>query len=405
MARPAFRLAPRQRPAQPDEPHLVPLTGEWALWRDIAIRTAGFPVSGLDIFGSQDEQAGLRAVALDSRFQTAVTWQNRAAMRNAVGKIADGAPAPGSRQRKREEVVASYWQRYCAKNDTIGFFGPLAWGRATDDGPAVQASCGRLVSESTVHFEAWAIQALAEALDPDLTVSAGPQSERDLRTQLERSRPGLRDRGLAALDRLERCRSAAARAVSPDALDRALGDLDLLFEELTGRPATRRPGQTYAARTLLYLDCMRDLALTIGPALQAELAATLPPLLAGARWYCGQVYTAARQLIAEAAAASVSPTLDRVLEEVLPALRHLPEAAAAANNDLQQRWSVLLADPDPASLRARATAAFADYATAWPISAYQSADIQIAAPSLAAINAGDYLSVVGDFHPGANPLA
>ena len=30
--------------------------------------------------------------------------------------------------------------------------------------------------------------------------------------------------------------------------------------------------------------------------------------------------------------------------------------------------------------------------------------MQIAAPSLAAVNAGDYLCVVGDFHPGANPL-
>src|SRR5215472_1052807 len=213
MPRPSSLLAPGHSPPPAAAPHLVALTGEWALWRDIAVRTAGFPVSGLGIFGSLDEQAGLRAVASDPLFRTAVTWQNRAAMRNAVGKIADGALAPGSRQRKREEVVASYWQRYCAKNDTIGFFGPLAWGRAADDGPAVQASCGRLVSESAVHFEAWAIQALAEALDPGLTVPAGPHSERNLRTQLERSRPGLRDRGLAALDRLERCRSVAAHAI------------------------------------------------------------------------------------------------------------------------------------------------------------------------------------------------
>ena len=85
-----------RRPAPPAGPHLVPLAGEWALWRDIAVRTAGFPVSGLDIFGSQDEQAGLRAVARDPLFQTAVTWQNRAAMHNAVGKIAAGTAAPGA---------------------------------------------------------------------------------------------------------------------------------------------------------------------------------------------------------------------------------------------------------------------------------------------------------------------
>jgi lantibiotic biosynthesis dehydratase-like protein len=393
-----------RRPAPLAEPHLVPLAGEWALWRDVAVRTAGFPVSGLDTFGSQDEQAGLCAVAGDPLFRTAVTWQNRAAMRNAVAKIADGTPAPGSHRRRWEEVVASYWQRYCAKNDTIGFFGPLAWGRVADHGPAVQASCGRLVSESTVHFEAWAIQALAEALDPGLTVPAGPHSERDLRIQLERSGPGLRDRGLAALDRLERCRSAAARATGPSALDQALGALDRLFEELTGRPATRRPGQTYAARTLLYLDCMRDLDLAVGPGLRDELAVTLPPLLAGARWYCGRVYEAARQVIGEAAAAAGTRSLDRVLEEVLPALRHLPDVAAAANRDLQRRWSALLADLDPATIATRAAAAFADHAPAWPISVYQSADLQIATSSLAALNAGDYLCVVGDFHPGANPL-
>jgi hypothetical protein len=119
MPRPASGLAPGHAPPALAEPHLVPLAGEWALWRDIAVRTAGFPVSGLAIFGSPDEQAGLRAVACDPLFRTAVTWQNRAAMRNAVAKIAAGAAAPGSRQRQREEVVASYWQRYCAKNDTI----------------------------------------------------------------------------------------------------------------------------------------------------------------------------------------------------------------------------------------------------------------------------------------------
>jgi hypothetical protein len=404
MPRPASPLAPGQTPSPLTEPHLVTMAGEWALWRDIAVRTAGFPVSGLDIFGSRDEQAALRAVARDPLFQTAVTWQNRAAMRNAVAKIAAGAPAPGSAQRRREEVVASYWQRYCAKNDTIGFFGPLAWGRVSDDGPAVGVSCGRLVSESTVQFEAWAIQALAEALDPDLAVPAGPRSERDLRTRLEQSPPGLRARGLAALDRLERCRSAVAQATAPETLDETLGNLDRMFEELTGRSSTRRPGEPNAARTLLYLDCMRELDLTVGPELQAELAATLPPLLAGARWYSGRIHHAARQIIAEAATASGARSLDRVLEAVLPALRHLPDVAAAANHDLQRRWSALLADPDTATIGTRAAAAFADYTSAWPVSVYQSADVQIAAPSLAAVNAGDYLCVVGDFHPGANPL-
>ena len=404
MNRLSSALQSGDRLAARAEPHLVPLAGEWALWRDIAVRTAGFPVSGLDVFGQRDEQAGLRAVASDPLFRTAVTWQNRAAMRNAVARIAAGSPAPGSVQRRREEVVASYWQRYCAKNDTIGFFGPLAWGRLIDAGPAVHARSGQLVCRSAVQFEAWAIQALAEALDPCLVVPAGPDAERDLRTQLVRSRPDLRERGLAALGRLERCRSAITHAADPGALDAALGDLHREFEELTGMSATRQPGQGQAARTVLYLDCMRDLHLTVGPGLRDELSQTLPPLLAGARWYCGRLYESARQVLVEAAAASASRSLDRILEAVLPALRHLPELAAAANRDLQRRWSAVLADPDRATIAARAAAAFADHVPAWPISVYQSADVQIASPSLAALNAGDYLCVVGDFHPGANPL-
>ena len=85
---------------------------------------------------------------------------------------------------------------------------------------------------------------------------------------------------------------------------------------------------------------------------------------------------------------------------------HRPSARRRSVLTWQQirRWSVLLADPDPATIGARAAAAFADHAPAWPTSVYQSADVQIAAPSAAAVNAGDYLCVVGDFHPGANPL-
>jgi hypothetical protein len=100
--------------------HLVPLAGDWALRRDFAVRSAGFPVSGLDAFGA---------------FREALTWQNRGALATAAdGLLKDGVKP--SRRRQREEVVARYWQRYCSKNDTIGFFGPLAWGEVRDAGPA-----------------------------------------------------------------------------------------------------------------------------------------------------------------------------------------------------------------------------------------------------------------------------
>ena len=48
--------------------HLVPLAGDWALRRDFAVRSAGFPVAGLDAFGAQDESSRLREVAADPAF-------------------------------------------------------------------------------------------------------------------------------------------------------------------------------------------------------------------------------------------------------------------------------------------------------------------------------------------------
>src|SRR5262249_44281370 len=55
------------------------------------------------------------------------------------------------------------------------------------------------------------------------------------------------------------------------------------------------------------------------------------------------------------------------------------------------------------AIAAHAQTVFADHGPAWPLSVFQSADVQIAATDLAAIEAGEFLAVVGDFHPG-NPL-
>jgi hypothetical protein len=85
----APQAAAHRRGGGSAEPHLVPLAGEWALWRDLAVRSAGFPVSGLDIFGSPDEQAGLRSVASP----TEIKLHQRATARR-------GRPAaPGLRRR------------------------------------------------------------------------------------------------------------------------------------------------------------------------------------------------------------------------------------------------------------------------------------------------------------------
>src|ERR671931_1619087 len=148
---------------KPRAAHRVGLAGDWALWRDFAVRSTGFGIDGLEVFGAPDEEDRLAHVARDPRFREAVAWQSREALRGAVDKLARGGESP-SRRRRRADVVAGYWQRYCAKNDTIGFFGPLGWGRFVEDGAAIDVSAGAPQAERVVHLETWAVEALARAV-------------------------------------------------------------------------------------------------------------------------------------------------------------------------------------------------------------------------------------------------
>jgi hypothetical protein len=380
------------------------LAGDWLLRRDFAVRSAGFSVAGLQAFGPVDESARLRDIARDPRFQEAVTWQNPAALANAVLRVAGGEPSKPSRTRQREEIVASYWQRYCAKNDTIGFFGPLAWGEIGSDGAPLRSRSGALVRERAVHLEAWAVQALAETLDPQLHIATGPRTEDDLRAALQaHADDDLRERGLAALGRLEAARDALAGA-TPATLRAALAALDAVFVELTGRDPVRNGGRAYGARTLSYIDCMRDLDVTVGPALVDEMAPALHVLFEAGRWFCGQVNTIGRAVIEQALPAGGKGPFMPVLSEVLRTLMALPPEVAEENAELQRRLAGVLADPDPATVGARAASTFADHVPAWRFAVHHSVDIQIAAADEAAVAAGDYLAVIGDVHAGANPL-
>ena len=80
----------------------------------------------------------------------------------------------------------------------------------------------------------------------------------------------------------------------------ALADLDAVFVELTGREPVRNAGRAYGARTLCYLDCMRDLDVTIGPGLLGEIAPALQVLFEAGSWYCGRVNEIGRRVIERA---------------------------------------------------------------------------------------------------------
>ncbi|MBO4138987.1 lantibiotic dehydratase [Micromonospora tulbaghiae] len=182
--------------------HRVPLgdTG-WSVWRDAVLRTTGFPADGLDLFtapraaaaadellatGAGEDQfdkefeealrAGARRLtdlAADPLLREAVTWQNRGALVAFDGLVRGGADAARNvRRRDRERALLKYWQRYCGKNETVGFFGPGCWVTVDPAHPEVaRVNPGDgLTRRRRVWFESWALSAYAERIGADLTV-------------------------------------------------------------------------------------------------------------------------------------------------------------------------------------------------------------------------------------------
>jgi hypothetical protein len=197
----AERRTARRREDRPDL--LVRPGATWGWWKQIVLRAPGFPATGVSRLAAPslarradelaaattlDESAWagyrrefdrttvelasiLQETAASDRFRRAVAWQNHVVLETALDPFLQRRPGAASRNRKhrdREQLVAMYWQRYCVKNDSIGFFGPIGWGRIDAAAAASRFSPGeRLVESSDVFFEPWAIDRLADVLSAD----------------------------------------------------------------------------------------------------------------------------------------------------------------------------------------------------------------------------------------------
>jgi hypothetical protein len=119
--------------------------------------------------GRRQVFAALQDIGREPLFREALIWQNRQALHDSVDVLLRMDSAVENTARRRHEItVCNYVQRYCAKNDTIGFFGPAAWFSFADSGPPLTMKPGpALVAERQVHFEYWAVDALAEVLGQD----------------------------------------------------------------------------------------------------------------------------------------------------------------------------------------------------------------------------------------------
>ena len=443
-------------------------------------------------------------------FREAVIWQNRRAYHSGIQPLINASPAESrnSNRRKHEEMAASYLQRYCLKNETIGFFGPVGWARLSSDARGVQTKPGpEMLAERNLYFEVWCIDRLAKSLDkiegmkwwiaprlaPLVTIEGsslhlplrgsiplsaeqqaimracdGQRNPKEIAVHLSRSQFGkvvgdrqvydflqvmessglivwslevpmqlhperslkemierigdesLRRVAAGALDELESARDDVAKARGcPEELDEALGKLETVFTRLTGDCASRNEGQAYAARTLIFEDCRRDIEVNIGPEIIYSLTPPLTLLLTSARWLTFEV------------AARCKATLRRVYDGLVqksdlqqvdflnfwdlahPVIFDRDKSIfAAVSRAFQKRWSGILAIP-PGERRANyrsqeldpeVRSAFAAPGPGWPGARYHTPDIMIAASSEEAIRRGDYVFVMGELHAGFNTM-
>jgi hypothetical protein len=516
--------------------HLVPLgrTG-WSLWREGALRSAGFPAAGLlavcdaglarvvDEAGSGADEVGgggraadleaparlaaaVARIAADPAFREAVAWQNPALIESCLDKLVRGEPR-NVRGRLHESTLVRYLQRYLLKNDTIGFFGPVGWATLAPERAGLEVTPGEgLLAARTTHFEMWAVDEVARSLarrpelhgwliprralavavsggflrrplgppvrltEAEITllgrcdgrrtlreVTSGPPGvgaaegaggaqildrlarlgavyigldgpvdswpERALRRKLEAiGEEPARTRALADVDALIAARDAVGAALNAEELVERTGKLAEIFGDLTGAEATRRHGQAYAGRTLVYQDTRRDMDVVVGRAVLDELAAPLGLLLDSARWLVARAASEYRELLAvmyqEEADGSGSPEVPlgyliaRAALDLTQSGHALPPPVQAAVEEFQRRWRRVLSWPgglrrhsvSSAALAGAVQREFGGADVPWRSAVHHSPDILIAAASPEAVRRGEFLLVLGELHLAVNSL-
>jgi len=443
----------------------------------------------------------LQGIARNSKFREAIIWQNHEVLHNAINSYLQMNIADRSRvKRRRELIIASYLQRYCLKNDSIGFFGPVGWCEIKKDLKLLQFNHGKeLVRERKVFFEYWAIGSLARSMsrDPemfewltprlhpfyhmeksllidlsgrsqplsqenvkllgccdgiksirnialdlstghsplfasvkqvlrrlkrllknnvivaDLNIPVAPFPEKILRNRLAQiSDISLRKRMTAQVEEVVSAFEAVKSAAGNEAaLDKAMSQLEECFVNHTGKKHTRAEGKTYAGRTLVYEDCLRDVDMSIGPDFLAGFSQSLAPLLKSARWYSYNVGLNFQKKFMEI----YRQYAHQLNTEVIPLglmFKQLRKARFAVVDsvvkDFKERWaSVLLNEPSQkqvefssAFLRERVDDIFDAPAPGWPSARFISPDIMIAAQDAAAIEQGNYTVILGEIHIG-----
>jgi hypothetical protein len=230
------------------------------------------------------------------------------------------------------------------------------------------------------------------------------------------------EEAVVGLDALVTARDAVAEARSAEDLVKQTDRLAQIFETVTGTESTRRAGEAYAGRTLVYLDTRRDVDVVVGRAVLDELAAPLGLVLDSARWLVARAAQGFHDLFQSLYVGEVrrsgSPDVPLALLITLAAADltasgyALPGPVRSAVREFQERWRRVLTWPEgtrqhavvSADIAGAVAREFGEALVPWRTAVHHSPDLMIAAGDADAVERGDFLLVLGELHLAVNSL-
>jgi hypothetical protein len=153
------------------DPNLLPARQDPA-WQHATGRWSDCLRAYLKIFDEEDERvcASLRRVLGRTDVQEAIFLSNPEVYRNMLVPFLAGPQPRNARWRRVRRQLYTYVQRLCAKNETVSFFGPMAYGTVRPGyGVGLRTDAPR---RRRVFFAHWAAREVADAVARDREMRA-----------------------------------------------------------------------------------------------------------------------------------------------------------------------------------------------------------------------------------------
>jgi hypothetical protein len=264
----------------------------------------------------------------------------------------------------------------------------------------------------------------ADLVEPGLVGRIEARPELSLRAELTKiGDDDLRTRALAKVDQLVHgLDDVRESAGDPERVVAAMDALGTVFARTTQKSATRRAGEMYAGRTLVYHDSVRTGSFTVGGPVLDALSAPLELVLTSVRWLVGALTEAYEDLLSGifdrccAAEGGPSVPLGHLVARATPLFLadagEPPAPVAALISEFQARWRTVAPMQEGARrydlstqvLQPLVRATFPPVGRPWAGAMHHSPDVMIVADDVAGVNSGHFSLMLGELHVAMNTL-